>query len=123
MAVMGLRLAQRANGVSQLHGVVSREMFDGLWPGFDDTEVPITSITNGVHGPTWVDRKVFEVARTHADVTDLDTQESWEAFASVPRDAVWATKRELRLQLVEEARRRTRQSWLERGASPAEPPS
>ncbi len=120
MAVMGLRLAQRANGVSQLHGVVSREMFDGLWPGFDDVEVPITSITNGVHGPTWVDRKVFELARTHADVKDLDTQESWEAFASVPRDAVWATKRALRLQLVEEARRRTRQSWLERGASPAE---
>ena len=56
MAVMGLRLAQRANGVSQLHGVVSREMFDGLWPGFDDVEVPITSITNGVHAPTWVDR-------------------------------------------------------------------
>ncbi len=120
MAVMGLRLAQRANGVSQLHGVVSREMFDGLWPGFDDTEVPITSITNGVHGPTWVDRKVFELARAHTDVTDLDTQESWEAFSSVPRDAVWATKRELRLQLVEDARRRTRQSWLERGASPAE---
>ena len=120
MAVMGLRLAQRANGVSQLHGVVSREMFDGLWPGFDDDEVPITSITNGVHGPTWVDRKVFELARTHADVHELDTQESWEAFATVPRDAVWATKRELRLQLVEEARRRTRQSWLERGASPAE---
>ena len=37
-------------------------MFDGLWPGFDDTEVPITSITNGVHAPTWVDRKVFELA-------------------------------------------------------------
>lgn len=120
MAVMGLRLAQRANGVSRLHGVVSREMFDGLWPGFDDAEVPITSITNGVHGPTWVDRKVFELARTHADVHELDTQESWEAFATVPRDAVWATKRELRLQLVEEARARTRKSWLERGASQAE---
>ena len=51
MAVMGLRLAQRANGVSQLHGEVSRGMFDGLWPGFDDAEVPIGSITNGVHAP------------------------------------------------------------------------
>ena len=54
MAVMGLRLAQRANGVSQLHGDVSRDMFDGLWPGFDEPEVPIASITNGVHAPTWV---------------------------------------------------------------------
>ena len=48
---MGFRLAQRANGVSQLHGHVSREMFHGLWPAFDEAEVPITSITNGVHAP------------------------------------------------------------------------
>ena len=54
MAVMGFRLSQRANGVSQLHGHVSREMFHGLWPAFDEAEVPITSITNGVHAPTWV---------------------------------------------------------------------
>ena len=57
---------------------------------------------------------------THADVHELDTQDSWEAFATVPRDAVWATRRRLRAQLVAEARRRTRTSWLERGASPAE---
>ncbi|MGH3187353.1 MAG: alpha-glucan family phosphorylase, partial [Streptosporangiaceae bacterium] len=54
MAVMGMRLAQRVNGVSLLHGQVSREMFAGLWPGFDTTEVPIGSVTNGVHTPTWV---------------------------------------------------------------------
>ena len=54
MAVMGMRLAQRADGVSLLHGQVSREMFAGLWPGFDTGEVPIGSVTNGVHTPTWV---------------------------------------------------------------------
>ena len=54
MAVMGMRLAQRVNGVSALHGRVSREMFGGLWPGFDADEVPIGSVTNGVHAPTWV---------------------------------------------------------------------
>ena len=62
MAVMGFRLAQRANGVSLLHGEVSRGMFNGLWPAFDEAEVPITSITNGVHAPTWVAREVFELA-------------------------------------------------------------
>src|SRR3954451_19309417 len=51
MAHMGLRLAQRANGVSLLHGKVSRGMFNDLWPGFDQEEVPIGSITNGVHAP------------------------------------------------------------------------
>ena len=63
MAVMGFRLAQRANGVSELHGEVSRGMFNGLWPAFDEAEVPITSITNGVHAPTWVAREVFELAQ------------------------------------------------------------
>lgn len=61
MAVMGLRLAQRANGVSTLHGAVSREMFAGLWPGFDPPEVPITSVTNGVHAPTWVAPEVYRL--------------------------------------------------------------
>ncbi len=64
MADMGFRLAQRANGVSQLHGVVSRGMFGGLWPDFDVDERPITSITNGVHAPTWVPAD-FDLARAH----------------------------------------------------------
>ena len=58
MAHMGLRLAQRANGVSKLHGAVSRGMFGGLWSGFDTVEVPIGSVTNGVHGQTWEAREV-----------------------------------------------------------------
>src|ERR1022692_123519 len=62
MAVMGLRLAQRANGVSKLHGEVSRQMFTGLWPGFDPAEVPIGSVTNGVHAPAWVAAEILELA-------------------------------------------------------------
>ena len=61
MAVMGLRLAGRANGVSLLHGHVSREMFAGLWPGFDQDDVPISSVTNGVHAPTWVAREILQL--------------------------------------------------------------
>jgi starch phosphorylase len=120
MAVMGLRLGQRANGVSKLHGVVSRGMFDGLWPGFDDDEVPISSVTNGVHAGTWVDRKVYEVAAKHLGTTDIERDNAWDRIGDVPRDAIWATKREMREQLVKEARRRTRSSWKKRGASPAE---
>ena len=58
MAVMGLRLAARSNGVAKLHGKVSREMFQPLWPGLPADEVPIGSITNGVHGRTWVSSRV-----------------------------------------------------------------
>ncbi len=62
MALMGMRLAQRVNGVSELHGEVSREMFGGLWPGFDIDDVPIGSITNGVHAATWVAREIIDLA-------------------------------------------------------------
>ena len=68
MAVMGMRLAQRVNGVSKLHGAVSRRMFSGLWPGFDVAEVPITSVTNGVHAPTWVASEVVTLAQELAVV-------------------------------------------------------
>jgi starch phosphorylase len=120
MAVMGLRLAQRANAVSRLHAVVSRHMFQGLWPGFDDSEVPITSITNGVHAPTWVHRKVFALAVKHLGTTDVAEHDAWAAIVDVPGDEIWAAKRVMRGQLVAEVRRRMRSSWLKRGASPAE---
>jgi len=53
MAHMGLRLAQRCNGVSELHGALSRSMFAPLWPGLAEEDVPITHVTNGVHADTW----------------------------------------------------------------------
>ncbi|OFE14674.1 glycogen phosphorylase [Humibacillus sp. DSM 29435] len=120
MAVMGLRLAQRANGVSKLHGHVSREMFDGLWPGFDDEEVPITSITNGVHAPTWVDRTVYDVAREHLGTADIAGADLWHRIDEVPAAAIWAAKREMRQKLVDDAQRRVRSSWRKRGATKAE---
>jgi starch phosphorylase len=119
MAVMGFRLAQRANGVSQLHGHVSREMFNGLWPAFDEAEVPITSITNGVHAPTWVGREVFELAAENgADIDDSDS--FWTVVDKVAGHDLWATKRLLRQKLIEDARRRLAKSWTKRGSAPAE---
>ncbi|CAN5840902.1 glycosyltransferase family 1 protein [soil metagenome] len=120
MAVMGLRLAQRANGVSRLHGEVSRGMFRGLWPGFDDAEVPIGSITNGVHGGTWVDRRVYDLAAEHISADYLAGAEPWSHAGQVPVEAVWSTKRDLRRQLVDDARGRLRESMRRRGATAAE---
>jgi len=118
MAVMGLRLAQRANGVSALHGRVSREMFDGLWPGFDPDHVPITSITNGVHAPTWVARPIRELAHDGEEI--LDEPFAWEAIGGAPDDRLWGVKRALREQLVRMTRERLRASWIDRGASPTQ---
>src|SRR6476659_7066720 len=111
MAVMGMRLAQRVNGVSLLHGQVSREMFAGLWPGFDTREVPIGSVTNGVHTPTWVAPEIGVLA-----------EGDWERAAMAPAGELFQTRRLLRGRLVAETRRRLRASWRQRGASDAELP-
>ncbi|GAA4288459.1 glycosyltransferase family 1 protein [Georgenia daeguensis] len=123
MAIMGLRTARRANGVAKLHGKVSRGMFHQLWPGFDVSEVPITSITNGVHGPTWVDPEFAALVESRLSP---EQRASGEGFLLAPEegglsdDELWRTRRTLRAKLVTEARRRVRKSWLDRGASPAE---
>jgi starch phosphorylase len=120
MAVMGLRLAQRANGVSRLHGRVSREMFAALWPGFDSNEVPIGSITNGVHAPTWVAREVRDLAAENGVGSLFEDATAWSRLGDLPDEGLWWTKRRLRERLVLEARTRVRSSWLARGASEAE---
>ncbi len=121
MAVMGLRLAQRANGVSQLHGEVSREMFGGLWPAFDPQERPISSITNGVHAPTWVAREVFDIARGQGvDPDEAGLEAVFDVVDKVSAEQIWAVKRQLREKFVTDARRRMRRSWLRRGAAEAE---
>jgi len=126
MAVMGLRLGQRANGVSVLHGHVSREMFSGLWPGFDPDEVPITSVTNGVHAPTWVAPEVFRLgareigAQRTEDAMTVGGSDRWDAVGDIPDQDIWELRRSLREQLVDEVRRRLHASWRQRGAGTAE---
>ncbi|MCV7175330.1 alpha-glucan family phosphorylase [Mycolicibacterium sphagni] len=121
MAHMGLRLAQRANGVSLLHGRVSRTMFDELWPGFDPSEVPIGSITNGVHGPTWAAPQWLQLGRELAGSTEALREPSvWQKLQQVDTGHIWWIRSQLRASLVEDVRLRLRRSWLERGASEAE---
>ncbi|TCN32252.1 starch phosphorylase [Kribbella orskensis] len=118
MAIMGLRLAQRANGVSKLHGVVSRGMFAGLWPSFDPSDVPITSITNGVHAPTWVAREISNL--TYAAADEGDSEGMFEGLDKTTDAALWETKRMLRQRFIDDTRARVRASWVNRGASEAE---
>jgi starch phosphorylase len=117
MAVMGMRLAQRVNGVSLLHGQVSREMFAGLWPGFDTSEVPVGSVTNGVHTSTWVAPEIlFLTGASAGEAGGWD----WERAAAAPAAELWEARHVLRARLVQETRRRLRDSWKQRGASGAE---
>ncbi|MBD0862389.1 alpha-glucan family phosphorylase [Gordonia sp. zg691] len=113
MAHMGFRLGQRSNGVSQLHGAVSREMFADLWPGFDAADVPIGAVTNGVHGPTWVSRE-------WRDLASGDEDSAPEVYAGLAAATIWETHEQLRADLVDEVRRRAHASGRERGFTDAE---
>jgi starch phosphorylase len=120
MAVMGLRLAQRANGVSKLHGEVAREMFAPLWPGFDGQEIPISHVTNGVHAPTWVAPEVFALGESEIGRQLVQEATGWEGIEQVSDEHIWDVRRVLRKRLVTDARQRLRVAWGQRGASDAE---
>ncbi|SHF65363.1 starch phosphorylase [Jatrophihabitans endophyticus] len=120
MAHMGLRLGQRANGVSLLHGEVSRGMFNALWPGFDTEDVPITSVTNGVHAPTWMSRDILEIAEREVGPDAVEEGGGWAALDKVGDDELWRVRNVLRGRLVGEIRRRMRASGRQRGMSDAE---
>ncbi|WP_066914657.1 alpha-glucan family phosphorylase [Mycobacterium interjectum] len=120
MAHMGLRLAQRANGVSLLHGRVSRAMFNELWPGFDSDEVPIGSITNGVHARTWAAPQWLQLGRELAGSDSFGDPGVWLRLQEVDAGHLWWIRSQLRSLLVEDVRRRLRRSWQERGAPDAE---
>ncbi|MBU8833996.1 alpha-glucan family phosphorylase [Mycolicibacterium goodii] len=123
MAHMGLRLAQRANGVSLLHGRVSRTMFNELWPGFDPDEVPIGSITNGVHAPTWAAPQWLQLGREliggELGESALES-EVWARLQQVEPGHLWWIRSQLRETLIADVRARLRRSCLERGAAEAE---
>ena len=115
MAVMGFRLAQRANGVSSLHGLVSREMFQGLWRAFDTSEVPITQITNGVHHLTWVHRDLLDLLEAPTGSTSQGDGYHWNGLDDVDSKTIWALKRRMREDLIAMARERLAASSANRG--------
>lgn len=105
MAVLGLHLGQHANGVSLLHGEVSRGMFGMLWPGVDTDEVPITSITNGVHAPTWVHPALKALSERVWGDAHTDTHD-WNDREAVTDAELWGVRQQMKGELVAEARRR-----------------
>src|SRR4029079_914768 len=114
MAVMGLRLAGRSNGVAALHGAVSREMFQGLWPDVPVDEVPIGSITNGVHAHTWVSNEIDTLLRSSVGgMWDGAEQDAWDRVDGLHPGAVWAARRTGRAALVSFVRSRLGDALLD----------
>jgi starch phosphorylase len=105
MAVMGLRLAARANGVAALHGTESREMFGGMWPDVPTHEVPIGSITNGVHARTWVGGRIDEIlSEAIGDGWHSAEPDEWRKVRNADRGRIWQARSVGRLELIETVR-------------------
>ncbi|MFP5353439.1 MAG: alpha-glucan family phosphorylase [Actinomycetota bacterium] len=120
MAVMGLRLASRANAVSKLHGHVSRGIFSQLWPDVPEDEAPIGSITNGVHTSTWLGPEIREVLDRRLAPGWTETGGRWDKIVEVPDAELWRARERARERLVYMVRDRLRRQLLHRGISEGE---
>jgi starch phosphorylase len=118
MAIMGFNLAGRANAVSKLHGEVSRAMFGHLWPEVPVEEVPITSVTNGVHTSSWLGPEMSEVLGRRLPPGWAESGQSrWDRIFEVPDHELWRARERARERLVYFVRRRLRAQLVARQAS------
>lgn len=106
MTLLALRMSGRRNGVSQLHGEVSRKMWKGVWPNLQPEDVPIGHITNGVHLPTWASVQVSQMYAKHIgnEWAESPDEFHWNRISDVPNAEIWTLRNTLRLQLIEKVR-------------------
>jgi len=123
MTVVALRTAGRANGVSKLHGEVSRKMWQSLWPGVPVNEVPIGHVTNGVHFRSWVSAEFNQLYDRYLGPNwreEPANSDVWSRVQSIPAEELWRTHERRRERLVAWARRRVRDQRVRRAAPQAE---
>jgi glycogen phosphorylase len=123
MTVLALKFCRSANGVSELHGHVSQDMWKGLYPGVPVKEVPIGHVTNGVHVAGWTSPSAHRFWTTHLGTAwtgHLSDTKYWEKALSpknVPDVDLWALRTTLRRELIEFARKRLREQNLRYGGN------
>jgi starch phosphorylase len=120
MPVLAMRAADHYNGVSELHGEVSRKMWAALWPEVPTHEIPIQSITNGVHTPSWVAGEIGALYTRYLGPRwseANDDAELWERVNEIPDIELWQTHEHRRHRLVTLARRWLKTAAERRGAS------
>ena len=120
MTILALKTSAYSNGVSKLHGVVSRQMWKTLWPGLPEKEIPIDHITNGVHPRTWVSNNMIELLDRYFGqrFEDVPTNlEIWNRMDRISDEELWRTHERRRERLVAFARDRIRQQLKRNGAT------
>ena len=120
MAVLALRLSSWINGVSRLHGVVSRKMWQRIWPRTPESDLPIVHVTNGVHIPSYISKGMAENFDRYLSprwIEDPDNVKIWERVNKIPDTELWRTHERGKERLVAFTRIRLKQQLAKRGAS------
>ena len=118
MPILAMKLSAYRNGVSKLHGEVSRQMWAGLWPGVPINEVPIKSITNGAHCKSWLSEEMNSLFERYLgpDWADETVAKSvWENIDQIPDEELWRTHQRSKVSLIAFARTRLRAQMQQRG--------
>ena len=116
MTVLALRMSGQANGVSKLHGQISRNMWRNVWPDKAPEETPITHVTNGVHLPTWLPSEAAELYRKYFGPNWIESHDDpavWERIYDIPDEELWELHQGLKRKMVSFFRERVRRSWVE----------
>ncbi len=122
MTAFALRLSGCRNAVSKRHAEVSRKMWQNLWLGVPEDQVPIDYVTNGVHVPTWIEPKIKLLLDKYLETDWLDKHDDpavWRRLDDIPDTELWETHHWLKVKLIDAIRERTRQRWADGNASPS----
>jgi starch phosphorylase len=121
MTALALRLTGHHNGVSKLHGQVSRQMWHSMWPDREEDDVPIASVTNGVHTPTWIAPDLNKLFARYLGQNWLDHHDDpilWQRIHDIPDKELWETRQHLKHSMLNFMRERVRHEWMQDTAGP-----
>ena len=122
MTALALRTANGVNAVSQLHGVVTREMWAPIWPGLPEDQRPVRGVTNGIHVPTWLSTELMNLFDTYLSPDwreRHDDPDLWQRVNDIPDEELWHARQALRQYLFAFIRERARQRWRDERVSVA----
>ena len=123
MTALAIRSAGTTNGVSEVHGRVTRTMWPELWPGIPEGERRVRSVTNGIHVPTWIAPDMANLFARYLGANwkeQHDRADFWDGISIIPDEELWAVREALRSYLIAFVRERIRQLWTQKQATVAQ---
>ena len=121
MSVFALNTCQEANGVSWLHGEVSKKMFSPVWPGYFPEELHVSYVTNGVHMPTWAAsewKALYKQIFPQEWFNDQSNPEMWKAYNDLSDDTIWSTRLTLKKKLIDYIKQKFTEDWMKSQGDP-----